>query len=95
MLLVDEGLNGFDVYVVNECLVLLLVVVELVVLCDGCMLVVWVGGLVWIVVYDIVWFGLVELFGCFFDWIYVYCFGLCEYDMVVVMLCVDDGMLLL
>ncbi len=94
VLLVDEGLNGLDVHVVNERPAPLSAAVELVALRDGRTPVARAGGPVRIAAHDTVRLGSAELLGRFFDWTYAYRFGPCEHDTVVATLRADDGTLL-
>ncbi|KWO11207.1 beta-mannosidase [Burkholderia cepacia] len=94
VLLVDEGLNGLDVHVVNERPAPLSAALELVALRDGRTAVARAGCPVRIAAHDTVRIGSAELLGRFFDWTYAYRFGPCEHDTVVATLRGDDGTLL-
>ncbi|MBP0606843.1 glycoside hydrolase family 2 protein [Burkholderia sola] len=94
VLLVDEGLNGLDVHVVNERPAPLSAAIELVALRDGRTPVARAGSPVRIAAHDTVRLGSAELLGRFFDWTYAYRFGPCEHDTVVATLRADDGTLL-
>lgn len=94
VLLVDEGLNGLDVHVINERAAPLAAAVELVALRDGRTPVARAAGPVRIAARDTIRLGSAELLGRFFDWTYAYRFGPCEHDTVVATLRGDDGTLL-
>lgn len=94
IVVVDEGLNGLDVHVINERPAPLTASVELVALRDGRMPVARCGGQVRLAAHDAVRLGSAELLGRFFDWTYAYRFGPCEHDTVVASLRGDDGALL-
>ncbi|KWF58518.1 glycoside hydrolase family 2 protein [Burkholderia pseudomultivorans] len=94
ILLVDEGLNGLDLHVINERPAPLSAAVELVALRDGRTPVARAGCPVRIAAHDAVRLGSAELLGRFFDWTYAYRFGPCEHDTVVATLRADDGTLL-
>ncbi|AOI88630.1 glycoside hydrolase family 2 protein [Burkholderia pseudomultivorans] len=94
VLLVDEGLNGLDLHVINERPAPLSAAVELVALRDGRTPVSRAGCPVRIAAHDAVRLGSAELLGRFFDWTYAYRFGPCEHDTVVATLRADDGTLL-
>ncbi|KVA04474.1 beta-mannosidase [Burkholderia latens] len=94
VLLVDEGLNGLDVHVINERAAPLAAAVELVALRDGRTPVARAAGPVRIAAHDTIRLGSAELLGRFFDWTYAYRFGPCEHDTVVATLRGDDGTLL-
>ncbi|AOK01715.1 beta-mannosidase [Burkholderia vietnamiensis] len=94
IVVVDEGLNGLDVHVINERPAPLTASVELVALRDGRTPVARCGGQVRLAAHDAVRLGSAELLGRFFDWTYAYRFGPCEHDTVVASLRGDDGALL-
>ncbi|KVF08660.1 beta-mannosidase [Burkholderia vietnamiensis] len=94
IVVVDEGLNGLDVHVINERAAPLTASVELVALRDGRTPVARCGGQVRLAAHDAVRLGSAELLGRFFDWTYAYRFGPCEHDTVVASLRGDDGALL-
>ncbi|QTO46272.1 glycoside hydrolase family 2 protein [Burkholderia latens] len=94
VLLVDEGLNGVDVHVINERAAPLAAAVELVALRDGRTPVARAAGPVRIAAHDTIRLGSAELLGRFFDWTYAYRFGPCAHDTVVATLRGDDGTLL-
>ncbi|WP_249179823.1 glycosyl hydrolase 2 galactose-binding domain-containing protein [Burkholderia vietnamiensis] len=94
IVVVDEGLNGLDVHVINERPAPLTASVELVALRDGRTPVARCGGQVRLAAHDAVQLGSAELLGRFFDWTYAYRFGPCEHDTVVASLRGDDGALL-
>ncbi|WP_258366591.1 glycosyl hydrolase 2 galactose-binding domain-containing protein [Burkholderia vietnamiensis] len=94
IVVVDEGLNGLDVHVINERPAPLTASVELVALRDGRPPVARCGGQVRLAAHDAVRLGSAELLGRFFDWTYAYRFGPCEHDTVVASLRGDDGALL-
>ncbi|HDV6319542.1 TPA: glycoside hydrolase family 2 protein [Burkholderia multivorans] len=94
VLLVDEGLNGLDVHVINERPAPLSATVELVALRDGRTPVARAGCPVRIAAHDTLRLGSAELLGRFFDWTYAYRFGPCEHDTAVATLRADDGTLL-
>ncbi|HDR9078632.1 TPA: glycoside hydrolase family 2 protein [Burkholderia vietnamiensis] len=94
IVVVDEGLNGLDVHVINERAAPLTASVELVALRDGRTPVARCGGQVRLAAHDAVRLGSAELLGRFFDWTYAYRFGPCEHDTVVASLRGDNGALL-
>ncbi|AOK44357.1 beta-mannosidase [Burkholderia vietnamiensis] len=94
IVVVDEGLNGLDVHVINERPAPLTASVELVALRDGRTPIARCGGQVRLAAHDAVRLGSAELLGRFFDWTYAYRFGPCEHDTVVASLRGDDGALL-
>ncbi|HDR8930605.1 beta-mannosidase [Burkholderia vietnamiensis] len=94
IVVVDEGLNGLDVHVINERPAPLTASVELVALRDGRTPVARCGGQVRLAAHDAVRLGSAELLGRFFDWTYAYRFGPCEHDTVVASLRGDNGALL-
>ncbi|WP_230945380.1 glycosyl hydrolase 2 galactose-binding domain-containing protein [Burkholderia vietnamiensis] len=94
IVVVDEGLNGLDVHVINERAAPLTASVELVALRDGRTPVARCGGQVRLAAHDVVRLGSAELLGRFFDWTYAYRFGPCEHDTVVASLRGDNGALL-
>ncbi|OJA28073.1 beta-mannosidase [Burkholderia ubonensis] len=94
LLLVDEGLNGLDVHVINERDATLTVSVELAALHDGRTPVARATCKFDIAPRDAVRLGSAELLGRFFDWTYAYRFGPCEHDAVVATLRSADGAIL-
>ncbi|MGS0891035.1 glycoside hydrolase family 2 protein [Burkholderia stagnalis] len=94
VLLVDEGLNGLDLHVINERPAPLSATIELVALRDGRTPVARAGCPLRIAAYDTMRIGSADLLGRFFDWTYAYRFGPCEHDTVVATLRADDGALL-
>ncbi|KVK83884.1 beta-mannosidase [Burkholderia ubonensis] len=94
VLLVDEGLNGLDVHVINERDTTLTVSVELTALHDGRTPVARASCEFDIVPRDTIRLTSAELLGRFFDWTYSYGFGPCEHDAVVATLRSADGAIL-
>ncbi|WP_376697938.1 glycoside hydrolase family 2 protein [Burkholderia stagnalis] len=94
ILLVDEGLNGLDVHVINERPAPLSAAVELIALRDGRTPVARAGRAIRVAAHDALRLGSADLLGRFFDWTYAYRFGPCEHDAVVATLRGDDGAIL-
>ncbi|KAB0632368.1 beta-mannosidase [Burkholderia stagnalis] len=94
ILLVDEGLNGLDVHVINERPAPLSAAVELIALRDGRTPVARAGRAIRVAAHDALRLGSADLLDRFFDWTYAYRFGPCEHDAVVATLRGDDGAIL-
>ncbi|AOK27843.1 beta-mannosidase [Burkholderia ubonensis] len=94
ILLMDEGLNGLDVHVINERPAPLAAAVELTALRDGRTPVARAGGAIRVAAHAAVRITSADLLGRFFDWTYAYRFGPCEHDAVVATLRGEDGAIL-
>lgn len=91
ILLTDEGLNGLDIHLLNDCPTPLDATVELVALRDGKTVIARARRTLRVAPHAGARLGCAELLGRFFDYTYAYRFGPREHDTVIASLYDADG----